>query len=180
MVGRIVPWKGQHVFLRAFAQAFAQSKETAVIVGDAMFGETEVAYGAELREMTRALGIGDRVEFRGFREDVWSELDRMDIFVHASIAPEPFGQVIVEAMLCGLPVIASAGGGPSEIVTDGVDGLLYPPGNVDALVSALRRLRSDDRFRAQLGENARSRAARFSPRAAASSVMSLYRQVLRA
>ena len=62
----------------------------------------------------------------------------MDMLVHASITPEPYGQVIVEAMHAGLPVIAASGGGPSEIVTDGVDGLLYPPGDVDVLCAALR------------------------------------------
>jgi glycosyltransferase involved in cell wall biosynthesis len=82
--------------------------------------------------------------------------------------------VIVEAMLAGVPVIASAGGGPSEIVTDAVDGLLYPAGDIDALAELLQRLRGDSRLRSQLRNNARIRAERFSPEAAASSVMSLY------
>jgi glycosyltransferase involved in cell wall biosynthesis len=178
MVGRVVPWKGQQVFLNAFARAFGSGNEAAVIVGDAMFGEAEVQYGVELRELARALGISDRVDFRGFRDDVWAELARMDIFVHASITPEPFGQVIVEAMLSGIPVIASAGGGPSEILTDGVDGLLYAAADVDALVEALQRLRGDAPLRAQLSHAARIRAEHFSPRVAASKVMDLYQRVL--
>jgi glycosyltransferase involved in cell wall biosynthesis len=178
MVGRIAPWKGQHVFIQAFARAFAGGTERAAIVGAAMFGGTEERYGTELREMSAALSIADRVEFRGFREDVWAELARMDLFVHASVTTEPFGQVIVEAMHAGVPVIASAGGGPSEIVTNGVDGLLYPPGDIDALVEALRRLRDDAPLRRQLAGNARHRAEQFSPRASASSLMALYAQVL--
>jgi glycosyltransferase involved in cell wall biosynthesis len=180
MVGRIAPWKGQHVFLQAFAKVFRSGTELATIVGDAMFGAAEVRYGDELRELATRLGIAERVEFRGFQEDIWAELDLMDILVHASVTPEPFGQVIVEAMLAGVPVIAVAGGGPSEIVTDGVDGLLYPAGDVDALAQDLRRLRDDPNLRARLSDAARVRAERFSPQAAAGSVMALYRRVLAA
>ena len=96
MVGRIARWKGQHVFLEAFARAFRDGSETAALVGEAMFGEADEAYGVELREKARMLGIADRVDFRGFREDVWAELAGMDVVVHASITPEPFGQVIVD------------------------------------------------------------------------------------
>jgi glycosyltransferase involved in cell wall biosynthesis len=174
MVGRITRWKGQHVLLEAFARAFPGGSEVVVVVGAPMFGAAEAGYAEELREMSRTWGIADRVDFRGFRDDIWAELSRMDIFVHASMTPEPFGQVIVEAMLAGVPVIASAGGGPSEIVTDAVDGLLYPAGDIDALAELLQRLRGDSRLRSQLRNNARIRAERFSPEAAASSVMSLY------
>jgi glycosyltransferase involved in cell wall biosynthesis len=75
-------------------------------------------------------------------------------------------------------VVASASGGPLEIVTDGVNGLLYPPGDVDALAAALRRLRDDDVLRSELAASALTRAQAFSPAAAADLVMSLYRQVL--
>ena len=178
MVGRIAPWKGQHVFLEAFARAFGGGSEIAVVVGDAMFGEAEAEYGVELREMARALGVADRVDFRGFRDNVWTELAGMDVFVHASVTPEPFGQVILEAMLAGVPVIASAGGGPSEILTDGVDGVLYPAGDVDALAGALRRLRQDPILRAHLSDNARIRAQHFSPQAAELAIMTLYGEIL--
>jgi glycosyltransferase involved in cell wall biosynthesis len=178
MVGRLAPWKGQHVFLEAFARAFGAGSEVAVIVGEAMFGEAEVRYADELRESAQQLGIAERVDFRGFRDNVWAELSRMDIFVHASLSAEPFGQVVVEAMLAGVAVVAAASGGPLEIVTDGVNGLLYPPGDVDALAAALRRLRDDDVLRSELAASALTRAQAFSPAAAADLVMSLYRQVL--
>jgi glycosyltransferase involved in cell wall biosynthesis len=178
MIGRIAPWKGQHVFLEAFAKAFPQGSEVAVLVGEAMFGEAEAQYAASLRTMAETLGIADRVEFRGFREDVWAELERLDLFVHASVTPEPFGQVIVEAMHAGVPVIASASGGPTEIVTNEVDGLLYTPGDVDALAIDLRRLSGDPVLRTRLCVNALMRAEEFSPEAAAAGVMALYSQVL--
>jgi len=144
-----------------------------------MFGEDEADYGLELCAMAGRLGIADRVDFRGFRDDVWAELAGMSICVHASVVPEPFGQVIVEAMLAGVPVIAAEGGGPSEIVTSGEDGLLYPPGNVDALAHALRRLRRDPALRARLTTNGRHSAERFSSRQSRAALMSTYNSVLR-
>jgi glycosyltransferase involved in cell wall biosynthesis len=178
MIGRLAPWKGQHVFLEAFARAFSGGDEVALLVGEAMFGSEEESYAAELRELAQRLGIADRVEFGGFREDVWVELARMSVCVHASVVPEPFGQVIVEAMLAGVPVIATEGGGPSEIVTSGEDGLLYPAGDVGALAGALRTLRDDPVLGALLVANARRRAGRFSSREFEAALMAVYRSVL--
>ncbi len=64
----------------------------------------------------------------------------MDVVVHCSVAPEPFGRVLVEAMLAGKPVVASAAGGVMEIVEDGVTGFLVPPGDVAALAAVLTRV----------------------------------------
>jgi glycosyltransferase involved in cell wall biosynthesis len=100
------------------------------------------------------------------------------VAVHASVTPEPFGQVVVEAMAAGLPVVAAAAGGPAEVVTDGVDGILVPPGDVDRLAAALRRLAGDADLRDRLGQAGRVRAAAFRPEAVAASVMELYRAVL--
>jgi glycosyltransferase involved in cell wall biosynthesis len=179
MVGRLAPWKGQHVFLEAFARAFSGGNEVAVVVGEAMFGTQEEEYARDLHDMVQRLGIAERVDFRGFRDDVWAELAPMSICVHASVVPEPFGQVIVEAMLASIPVIATAAGGPSEIVTDGQDGLLYPPGDVEALADAMRRLREDPALRGYLVANAHRRAARFSSRDTADALMAFYGSVLR-
>ena len=152
MVGRLSPWKGQDVFLRAFAQAFGEGSEEAVLVGSAMFGEE--AYEDALVELVADLGIGDRVEFRGFRTDMTTELDRVDAMVHASVIPEPFGQVVVEGMAARLAVVAADAGGPSEIITHEVDGLLYPPGDIGALAGLLRRLADDPALRLRLGDQA--------------------------
>src|SRR6185437_7970799 len=85
MLGRIAPWKGQDLFLRAFAAAFPGGEERAVIVGAAMFGEE--AYERSLPELARELGVAGRVEFRGFREDIWRELASLDVLVNASLIP---------------------------------------------------------------------------------------------
>ena len=111
MLGRIAPWKGQDLFLRAFAEAFPGGTERAVIVGTAMFGEED--YERELPALAAELGLDVRVEFRGFREDIWRELAALDVLVHASLTPEPFGQVVLEGMAAGLPVLAPDEGAPA-------------------------------------------------------------------
>jgi glycosyltransferase involved in cell wall biosynthesis len=178
MVGRIAPWKGQDVFLRAFAEAFPDGDERAVIVGAPLFGEEE--YERSLRVLVGELGLGTRVELRGFREDVAAELAEVDALVHASVIPEPFGRVIVEGMAAGLPVLAAGAGGPDEIVTEGVDGLLYPPGDAAALAATLSRIAADRALAERLGRAAVERARAFSPELAAAQTSAFYRRVLEA
>ncbi|MGZ4317186.1 MAG: glycosyltransferase family 4 protein [Gaiellaceae bacterium] len=176
MLGRLAPWKGQHVFLDGFTRAFGQGSESAVVVGAPLFGEDW--YEADLKRRADALGLNGRIVFTGFREDIGKALGEIDILVHASVTPEPFGQVIVEGMSAGLPVIAAAAGGPAEIIQDGVDGLLYPPGDADALASRLRGLADDPGLRARLGAAARESSKRFTAEAAADRVMWVYGRVL--
>ena len=176
MVGRLAPWKGQQLFLDAFATAFPNREARARIVGSAMFGED--VYAGALRTQVRALGLQDVVEFRGYREDVWAELAGLDVLVHASIVPEPFGQVVLEGMAAGLPVIASGEGGPAEVVTDDVDGLLFAPRSAGSLSAALRRLADDPLTRARLGAAGRVTAATYSPESTATTLVDIYEQVL--
>ena len=141
-----------------------------------MFGEE--AYEQRLRELAGELGIAEQVEFRGFREDVGAELAAMDVAVHCSVVPEPFGQVVVQAMAAGRPVVAAAEGGPAEIVTDGVDGLLVPPREPALLAAVLRRLAEDPGLRERLGVAGRATALRHTPDRAADALVGVYRQVL--
>jgi glycosyltransferase involved in cell wall biosynthesis len=175
MVGRIAPWKGQHLFLEAFARAFPTGADQAVVIGAALFGED--AYEAELHALVARLGIGGRVEFTGFVDDVVAALGRLDALVHASVIPEPFGLVVAEGMAAGLPVVAAAAGGPLEVVTDGIDGLLFAPGDVDALASALRELK-DGELRSRLGSAAKARSEVFAPERIAAQVSTFYDRLL--
>lgn len=161
MVGRLAPWKGQDVFLRALALLPAGLPVTAVVVGSPMFGETE--YEQQLHELAAELGLADRVAFPGFVQDVPGVLAGLDVLVHASVLPEPFGQVVVEGMAAGLTVVASREGGPGEIVEDGVDGLLVAPGDPQALADVLADVLADPGRRAALGRAARVSADRFRP-----------------
>jgi glycosyltransferase involved in cell wall biosynthesis len=176
MVGRLAPWKGQDVFVRAFARAFPDGDERAVLAGSAMFGED--AFAAELGGLVEELGLGERVTFLGFVDDVGAVLRGVDCLVHASVIPEPFGQVVVEGMAAGLAVVAADAGGPAEVVTHGVDGLLCPPGDVGALAAVLRRLADDPGLRVRLGAAGLVRAADFSPDAVADQVRAVYGGVL--
>jgi len=176
MVGRLAPWKGQHVFVDAFARAFPDGTARALVVGAPLFGEHD--YERELHAQCQALGIESRVDFLGFRDDVPRLLGDLDILVHASTSPEPFGQVIVEGMAAGLPVIASAAGGPLEIVDDGVDGFLFPPGDVAALAERLRLLAGDAALRARVGDAARRTAEAYRPERVAQRMAAVYDEVM--
>jgi glycosyltransferase involved in cell wall biosynthesis len=177
MVGRLSPWKGQHLFLEAFALAFPDGSERAVIVGAPLFGEHE--YAESVRERGTRSDLAGRVEFLGFRDDVADLFQSFDALAHASVAAEPFGMAVVEGMAAGLPVVATDAGGPAEVITDDVDGLLYPMGDAKALASQLRRLADDSELRHRLGMAARRRAADFTPDKIAAVVIGAYRRAAR-
>lgn len=141
MVGRISPWKGQDVFLRAFGRVFGGTHVEAVVVGGALFGEQD--YERELHRIALAGPATGQVRFTGHVEDVRPHVAGAQVLVHASVVPEPFGLVVSEGMAEGCAVVATTPGGPAEVVTDGVDGLLVPCGDEDALVAALERLRTE-------------------------------------
>ncbi len=173
MIGRFAPCKGHELFLRAFAQAFPAGDERCVLVGAALFGED--GYQQRLHELADELGLGARVEFR---PDVWPELRRMDMLVHASLSPEPFSQVIIEGMAAGMPVIAAAAGGPAEIITHDVNGVLYPMGDQPALAQVLRELGADPQRRQRLSDGGLASVDAYRPEAVAARVEGLYRDVI--
>ena len=134
--GRLTHWKGQHVLVEAISSL---PDVHAIIVGGALF-QDDHAYEERLRLLIQRLGVEDRVHFMGFRSDVPALMKMVDVVVHASIAPEPFGRVIVEGMLANRPVVASAAGGALEIIESGRTGILVPPSDSTALQIALHRL----------------------------------------
>src|SRR5262249_1672563 len=106
----------------------------------------------------------------GFVPDVGAELARLDVLVVPSLVPEGFGLTVIEGMAAGLPVVAPDAGGPAEILTDGVDGVLVPAGGTAALATALRPPVHDAPARRRLGDAARRRAADFTPARSASAL----------
>jgi glycosyltransferase involved in cell wall biosynthesis len=156
MVGRISPWKGQDVFLQAIHQIHKQFPEVRFqIIGSALFGEEN--YENKIRSLSSELGLAKCVEFCGFVRDVQRQIAKLDVLVHASTIPEPFGQVIIEGMAAGKPVIATSGGGAMEIVVDGVSGLLVPMNDSYALAAAIRDLLGDAALRSRLGAGGHQR-----------------------
>lgn len=142
MVARIAPWKGQHLFLEAAETVARQRPDVRFrIVGSPLFGEED--YLARLRATADRPALTGRVEFRGHVPDPRGEYDELAVAVTASVRPEPFGQVLIEAMARGVPVVGPLEGGPAEIVTSNVDGLLVRPRDPDTLASGVLQLLDD-------------------------------------
>lgn len=150
-VGRLVGWKGLHVIVDALAQLPDDVHYLALGEG----GEREA-----LQRLAVERGVAERVHFAGRIAHVelprW--LARGDVFVQPSIGEEAFGISVVEAMACGLPVLASDNGGMREIVLPGATGQLLVPGNVAAWRAALNDLLKENSVRLAAGEAARLRA----------------------
>ena len=149
-LGRIVQWKGIEVLLRAFAR-LAPDCPRAVL---ALVGDNDAGIKRDLKseysQLADQLGIGERVHFLGFKEDVRPYLADFDINTLPSIAPEPFGRVLVEGMALGVPPIIAAHGGAMEIVRDGVEGLWTRPGDASDLAAKLNELIRNPERRQQM------------------------------
>lgn len=112
-----------------------------------------------LRERVRAAGLDGSIVLSGLRQDVPALLAMADVFVFPSLS-EGLGIALLEAMAAGLPVVASAVDGITEVVTDGVDGLLVPRSDPHALADAVARLHDDPAFARTLADQARTSATR--------------------
>ncbi len=150
MVGRVAPWKGQHVFVEALVQVSRVHPKVHGVIAGLAEELDGPGYAAEVRRRADELGLGERLHMVGHRSDVPQVLAALDCGVHCSVRPEPFGRVIIEGMAARLAMVASSAGGATEIIADGVDGLLTPPGDAAALAQALDRLLADPAERARI------------------------------
>ena len=154
-VGQIYHAKGWEVLVKAaFIAAQKVHDVKFVIAGIVPHPEEEEAF----HQMVRDLGLSDHFIFLGQRFDVEKILPLMTCLVFPSVAPEVFGRSIIEAMSCGVPVIASRLGGPAEIVIDQVTGLLVNPDDPKALSEALISLLTDTQKARSMGQAGRKRA----------------------
>lgn len=156
-IGRIEPWKGQHVFIEAAARVLAVHGDVRFLVvgGPAA---NKPAYLDGLRARCAALGIADHVLFTGIRADIPQVLAASEMLVLPSITPEPFGRTVVEAMLAARPVIATDAGGPRDTVVDGETGCLVPPEDAAALAARINALLDDPALARTMGARGRERA----------------------
>ena len=161
LVSRLERWKGVHVAISAAAEVLARYPKTLFVHAGGRHS-LDPACADGLHDL--ASSLGDHWRFLGHvpPEALATWYRAADVFVHSNAGPEPFGMAVVEAMAAGLPVVVSALGGPAEIVTDGVDGILVPPGDASALARAVSDLLGDPAARARLGSAALMRAAAFS------------------
>lgn len=157
LAGRIVAWKGQDVFLKALAEARRQCPGIkGLILGkDTSPGEAEMK---RLQTLVKDLDLEANVFFVPWVEDVTGAYAASDVVVHASILPEPFGLVILEAMNVGRPVIATRAGGVVDIVENGISGLLAEPNNVSSMSNAMVKLAQDPSQARSLAEAGQQRA----------------------
>jgi glycosyltransferase involved in cell wall biosynthesis len=152
---RLSPWKGQHVLIEALQ--YCPDEVTAMFVGDALFGEQE--YAQTLQQKVDDLGLPDRVRFLGFQTEIVPLMYACDVVAHTSTAPEPFGRVIVEAMLCGKPVIAAQLGSALELVESGINCWLVSPGEPHHLAVGINRCRQEWERVSTIAQNAQIQAS---------------------
>jgi glycosyltransferase involved in cell wall biosynthesis len=178
LIGRICPWKGQHIFLRAVASVRLRFPRARFkIVGAALFGEDD--YERSIRKLCADLGLEDVVEFCGFCPNVSEVISGLDVLVHASTTGEPFGQVIIEGMAGGKPVVATNGGGVPEIVVDNVTGFLVPMGVAAAMAEAICKILADPIMARKMGLRGFKRARElFTIEGTANKVEAVYRHLL--
>jgi glycosyltransferase involved in cell wall biosynthesis len=164
LVGTFAKWKGHEVFLRALAQTPLKNLLLrAYIIGGPIYktshSQTSLAH---LHALACEFGLQGRVGFTGFVPDIPAAMRSLDIVVHASTSPEPFGLVIAEAMACGRAVIASNAGGAAELISNESDGINIAPGDPINLAKQLHALTADPVKRMCLASAARTTAeARF-------------------
>ena len=149
MVARLDEWKGHMLLLEAFLDAFPDRPDVRLkLAGGAAFGNSHTE--RSILHHARHLGLSSRVDLLGHVDDVDSLLDEIDIAVQCSLRPEPMGQNVRQYLARGVPTVAANEGGPSELVRDGVNGLLFEARSRAALAAALRRLDEDRALRARL------------------------------
>ena len=176
--GRIVEWKGQKEFLQAAQLVLHEVNHSkALIVGDISDGEE--SYLHDLHQFLLQTGLQDRVIFTGYARNVAELYSAVDVVVHTSIEPEPFGLVITEAMAYGVPVVASSLGAPREIIDDTHDGYLVHPKDTRKLASIISTLLQNDGLRKEMGARAKKKVLEtYDATKYARNIECLYRQVL--
>ena len=186
-IGRYAYQKGYDLLLQAWAEVERTRKEERGRRNEEMReleNWTLDIYGqgdqTDYRQLMAELGIdSNRCHLNGPVEDVVKAYQESSIFVLSSRF-EGFGMVLIEAMACGLPVVSfDCPAGPDEIITDGVDGLLVPSGDVYALAEKLMLLMSDENLRRRLGQQARQTAQRYDMTALANQWTALFEKVIK-
>lgn len=146
--GRIAPEKGVEILIKSL-QHLKDIPLRLIISGD---GTLE--YKKQLNVLADSLGVKDKIEWKGFVEDVFGEIINSDICVVPTIARESFGLSVVEAMSQGKPVITTSNGAQKEIITNWEDGILVSPSSSEELANSIRELSNNPALRERIGKKA--------------------------
>jgi len=171
-VGRLSPQKGVFYLIRAWSKAIITYPEVALLViGDGPLMKS-------LKDQARALNLLDKIEFLGKKENISEYLQASDIFVLPSLA-EGMANTLLEAMVCGLPCIATRIGGSVDLIDDGKDGILVEPASSEELASAILRLLKDKESSKNIGNQARKKISeRYSINSIVPAYINLYKGLL--
>ena len=155
LVGLLIPWKGQVLFLEA--AKLLRSKIPCLkmlIIGGTP--DDCIAYEALLRQRVKDEQLTEMIIFTGHISSMETVYNGLDVVLSASTQPEPLGTVVIEAMAMGRPIIAPNHGGAAEMILHDETGLLFDPGDIQSLANAIEKLCCSKSLRVKLGENARS------------------------
>ena len=179
MLATLARWKGHQTFLQALSLLPQNLPVRGYVLGGALYRTMGSQHSlAELKELATKLGISHRVGFTGFLDQPADAVRALDIVVHASTQPEPFGLVIAEAMACGRAVIVSEAGGAMELIETDINALGHPPGDAARLAERIALLATDRSLRARLGAAGRATAEqRFNRARLATELIPIYRAV---
>lgn len=156
VVGRLARWKRAQLAVRAMPAVRESIPAARLRIVGGPGVDADRGFAADLEAEIAHLGLGDVVELAGHAADAAEAIRGLDVLAHPA-EREPWGLVLLEAMAAGVPVVASADGGPREIVRDGEDGLLVDAADTPALAGALVRLGSDPALRDRMGAAGRDR-----------------------
>lgn len=178
LVATYANWKGHRLFLEALQQVRDLPIRGYIVGGPIYNTPGSQVTREELDQLAAERGLTDRVEFVPFQRDPAPVYRALDVVVHASTRPEPFGLTILEAMSCGRPVIVSAAGGAVELFEEGVSALGFPIGQASALGDRLRQLVQNPTRRGELAAAARQRAWHFRQERFAQEFAAIHRQIV--
>lgn len=176
--GRITHWKGQKEFLRAALRLLPRFPGLRVLlVGGVSDGNPK--YLRDCEQIALTSPFAGQIEFTGVVNDVSTFYKQCTVVVHASIEPEPFGMVLIEAMAEGRPVVASIFGAAPEVVEDGVTGYLVDPNDAKALSERIADLLSNPQLAATMGTEGHQKVRqKYNPQDAARQFESVYAQII--
>lgn len=179
IVGQIAHWKGQDVFIKAAARVLvSHPKARFAVVGECLFPDNESAFERSIHDLAQELEVQDRLVFTGWTDEPEEVMSALDVVVHASRLPEPFGRVIIEGMAAGKPVVVSAEGAGPELVVTPAEGRVVPADDPDLLALAIGEFVGDEKTRKLVGNAARTGAERFAIANTAAAVLAQYETLL--